>query len=145
MEYTYSITMNENVRKIVFFVFGWIEVLIGMTTLVGSFVAQMGLIPGHFGKPYNIYVFVVATAAVSFALGVGLLSHREWARKLLMFFAGYIILTKALISAGLMSFSGVILTVVHPWTRDMVSALYHAVLIIALMCCPPGGEGGGRN
>lgn len=137
--------MNENVRKIVFFVFGWVEVLIGVTTLVGSFAAQMGFISGHFGKPYNVYVFVVVTATISFVLGVGLLSRSEWARKLLMFFSGYIMLTKALISAGLMSFSGVILTVIHPWTRDVVSGLYHAALLIALMLCSHGGEKKGRN
>jgi hypothetical protein len=135
--------MKELARKNVFRVFGWIEVLIGMTALIGSFAAQMGFIPGHAGKPDNIYVFVVVTAAVSFVLGVGLLYDREWARKLLIFFAGYIILTKVLIASGLMSFSGVMLTAVSPAIRDMVSGVYHAALLIALMFCSHDREDNG--
>lgn len=119
-------------RKIIFSIVGAIEVIIGLITLLSCFVVQTWNIFGYSPKPFRVYVFVVVSAVISFVLGVGMLSYRDWARKLLIFFSGYVVLTKIMVYSKLLTFSGDILTVVPVWSKDMVSVIYHVVLIIVL-------------
>ena len=111
--------------KIFVFLIGVIEILIGVFTLFGVAIVQIADVQGIEPKPLNVYLFVVVAAAVSFVLGVGVIAKREWAGKVLIFFSGYIILTKLLKYLGLLTFSGDILTVIPPRGKDAVSILYH--------------------
>jgi hypothetical protein len=54
----------------------------------------------------------------------------------LVFFSGYVVLTKLLIFAGLLELKGAIITVVPSWSKDLLSLAYHAVLIILLENAP---------
>lgn len=100
----------------------WTEMLIGVTT-VGALSASVVMSAQH--KPVNVFWFVIVTAWVSFGLGLGIMLRKEWARLLLVFFSGYVILTKALIFAGLMQFGGEIMTMVPPDVKNLVSVAYH--------------------
>ncbi|HNX90517.1 MAG TPA: hypothetical protein PKY78_02880 [Candidatus Omnitrophota bacterium] len=120
-------------RKIVFNTIGIIEMLIGITTLVVCFAVQTWGIGGFAVKSPNVYIFVVTTATMSFALGVGMLFNREWARKLLIFFSGYIIITKILIYLGLLTFNGEIFKAVPTSAKNIISLLYHILLIVVLI------------
>jgi len=119
-------------KKIIFSIVGAIEVVIGLITLISCFVVQTWNIFGYTPKPFSVYVFVVVSAMISFVLGVGMLSYRDWARIALIFFSGYVVLTKIMIYSKLLVFSGEILTIVPVWSKDVVSVGYHLVLIITL-------------
>ncbi len=121
-------------RKIVLITIGVIEILIGTVTLIGCFAVQTWGLPGVSVKPENVYIFVMASAGVSFILGIGILLGREWARKFLIIFSGYIVLTKLLIFSGLLSFTGQIMIMVPVRIKDLISLIYHALLIIILAC-----------
>jgi len=123
---------RHNMRKIILITIGVIEILIGIVTLIGCFAVQTWGVYGVSGKPENVYIFVMATAGVSFILGIGILLGKEWARKLLMFFSGYIVITKLLIFSGLLSFTGQIMIVIPAGTKDLISLIYHALLVIIL-------------
>lgn len=109
-----------------------IEIGIGVITLGGVAVVQATGVYGIGPKPMNLYLFVVISACTSFVLGVGLLFKREWARSLLIFFSGYVILTKILRYAGLMTFDGEIIRTIPSWTKDAISFFYHAAIILFL-------------
>ena len=133
-------------KKIIFSIVGAIEVVIGLITLLSCFVVQTWNIFGYAPKPFSVYVFVVVSAVISFVLGVGMLSYRDWARKLLIFFSGYIVLTKVMIYTKLLTFSGDILTIIPVWSKDMVSVFYHVGLIIVLIrFCGDDSHGSSRN
>jgi hypothetical protein len=83
-------------------------------------------------KPLNVYIFVTLTAIMAVVFGIGLLYDGKWAVRLLIFFSGYIILTKILVYAGLLSFAGAIITIVPVALKDGISILYHSALIIFL-------------
>lgn len=120
-------------KKLIYLAIGWIEILIGLITLIGSAFVQACVICSLPPKPDNVYMFVVISAAISFILGIGLIFGRNWARFLLIFFSGYIILTKVLIYSGLMAFSGPIVSIVPVWVVDGISSTYHT-FIICLLC-----------
>lgn len=121
---------NPKTSKIFVVLIGAAEILIGVTTLLGVAAVQMTGIYNIEPKPLNVYIFVVVTAAISFVLGVGVLEKRVWAEKALIFFSGYIILTKLLKYLGLLTFSGDILTVIPPWGKDAVSIVYHLFVMV---------------
>jgi hypothetical protein len=121
-----------------YFLIGMCEVTIGLLTMVGVPVVQaVGETIQLTPKPLNLYVFVVITATMSFILGVGMLARREWARKLLIFFSGYILITKIMKYTGLIVFKGDILTAIPVWLKDSTSFLYHFALILVLSFCLP--------
>lgn len=119
-----------------YFLIGICEISIGIVTMVGVPVVQaVGGMVQIAPKPLNVYVFVLITATTSFILGVGMLARREWARKLLIFFSGYILITKVMKYTGLFVFKGDIVTAVPVWLKDATSFLYHFVLILVLTLC----------
>ena len=81
-------------------------------------------------KPFNVLMFVLLTAGLSFTIGVGLWRREEWARVLLVFFAGYVVLTKVLIFAGLMHFNGELVTLVSADLKNMISIAYHVFVMV---------------
>lgn len=131
---------NPKMSKMFVFLIGIVEVLIGLLTLFGVAIVQTAGISDIDPKPLNVYLFVVTTAAVSFVLGVGVIAKRKWAGKALMFFSGYIIMTKLLKYCGLLTFSGDILTTIPVWGKDTISLTYHAFVIVIFLAAARRGQ-----
>jgi hypothetical protein len=106
-----------------------IEIFIGFVTLASLIVHSVLSLST---KPFNVFTFVLASSVTSAILGIGLLNHKDWARALLVFFSGYIILTKILIFMGLLDFSGEIFTHIPTGIKNSFSVLYHTLLILYL-------------
>ncbi|MGB2630503.1 MAG: hypothetical protein WBD24_02030 [Candidatus Omnitrophota bacterium] len=119
-------------RKFVFSFIGWLEVLIGVLTFTVLLVIQIYQPNGIPVKPLNVFVFVMASAVVSFVLGLGLVFHKDWASILLMFFSGFIMLEKLQIFSGLLAFKGEIITVIPVRVKDVISFIYHTAILASL-------------
>ncbi|MGB2601058.1 MAG: hypothetical protein WBD00_05450 [Candidatus Omnitrophota bacterium] len=113
-------------------IIAWIEIFIGAITLLSASIVQFSGAFNMQPKPLNVYIFVTLTAIMAVVFGIGLLYDGKWAVRLLIFFSGYIILTKVLVYAGLLSFAGAIITIVPVALKDGISILYHSALIIFL-------------
>lgn len=105
----------------------YIELLIGLSTITGLMASPVLSLPE---KPANVFVFVLVSAVISTIIGLGILIHRPWARTLLVFFSGYIIITKILIFAGLLYFSGEMVTFVPAAVKNLVSVGYHSFVFV---------------
>lgn len=103
-----------------------VEVMIGLITIIGLVTYAFMSIST---KPMNVFVFVLVTAAISAALGMGLFNYRPWARTLLVFFSGYIVLMKIMIFFGLLRFNGEIVTSIPAGIKNAVSVFYHCFII----------------
>lgn len=112
---------------------GYIEVAIGICSFLGVMTVQFTSLYGFSQKPTNVFVFVVLSAGVSLLLGVGTLLRNKKACNLLIFFSGYVILTKLLKYAGLLKFNGDLITIFPSWAKDTMSFLYHIFVISVLM------------
>jgi hypothetical protein len=123
--------MHPKTRRSIGLFVGSVEIVIGVSTLVTCFLAQVGIL-GLPAKQNSVYIFVMASASASFVLGAGMLAAREWARVLLVFFSGYIVLTKFLIFLGLMSFNGEIIGLLPSTFKNLVSVAYHLFIVITL-------------
>ncbi|MDB4349591.1 hypothetical protein OAA99_01400 [Omnitrophica bacterium] len=108
---------------------GFIELLIGLTTVL--FVTLFDLF-SVVEKPLSVFIFVTLSSVISAVIGFGILRYKNWARILLVFFSGYVIILKILIYLGIVQFSGEIITVPPSYIKDFVSILYHAFIIIIL-------------
>ena len=115
----------KDLRALIRIGFGSIEIVIGIVTFLVAVAVQIGII--HFWEPKadNVYYFVIITALLAFMLGIGLLYNTEWARILLIFFSGYVILSKILIYTGLMSFNGANLMFISPF----INRLYRRIML----------------
>jgi len=120
-------------KKTLFYLIGIIEVFIGLISLVSHFLSQIAVVTLFNPKPLNIYIFVVVTASVSIILGIGMLNLRSWAISLLIFFSGYIVLTKIFIYAGLMIFYPNEMILLPRWVVDLTSVTYHLSILIFLL------------
>ena len=103
------------------------EMLIGLSTIFGLTVTT---IMGLSTKSPNVFIFVLLSAGLSSAIGLGILNRQEWARNILVFFAGYVILTKALIFVKLLSLNGEIVTALPNSLKNYISVIYHIFVII---------------
>jgi len=108
---------------------GLIELTIGLVSIV--FVTFFDIF-GIVEKPSAVFIFVIMSAFASTAIGFGILSYKNWARVLLVFFSGYVIILKVLMYLGVMQFSGEILSVLPRFVKDPISILYHMSLMIFL-------------
>ncbi len=106
-----------------------IEIFIGLATLASLIIHSVLSLST---KPFNVFTFVLASAVTSAILGVGLLNYRDWARALLVFFSGYIVLTKILIFMNLLHFSGEVFTYIPTGIKNASSILYHILLVFYL-------------
>jgi hypothetical protein len=104
-----------------------VEMLIGASTVTGL-LASAAMAAQK--KPANVFLFVLVSAAASFIIGAGLFRRKEWARMPLVFFSGYIILTKMLVFTGLMKFSGEIITFIPADLKNLISILYHFFVVV---------------
>jgi len=106
---------------------GCIELIIGSITFLNLITYSSLSITK---KPMNVFIFVIISNAISVLLGLGILNYRNWARKFLIFFSGYIIITKILIFSNLLYFTGEIVTFIPNSLKDSISILYHSFLIL---------------
>jgi len=113
-------------------IISFIELFIGLATIVGLIASSLIFISA---KPINVFVFVFISSLISVAIGLGLFYYREWARKVLLFFSTYIVLTKILVFFNLISFNGEIITFVSTGSKNFISITYH-ILIIMVLCQP---------
>ncbi|NQU74158.1 MAG: hypothetical protein HQ547_05565 [Candidatus Omnitrophica bacterium] len=113
-------------KKLSIALFGYTEVIIGIATLLSLVAAK--IIWGA-TKPIGVSVFVSSTALVSFTLGVGILKYKMLARKLLIFFAGYIVLTKIFIFSGLVTLSPPFEVLIPSSVKDIISLIYHLLIV----------------
>ena len=114
--------------KSIIYLIGVIEILIGLLTLSG--LAYSFFFP-QVRKPVNILVFVLISSLISASLGFGVIKLKDIARKLLIFFSGWVILTKILILIGILQFTGEsIVKIFNPAFKDSLSILYHTAVIL---------------
>jgi hypothetical protein len=106
-----------------------IEISIGAITIVG--ITGQSILSAS-SKPVPVYIFVMISAVASTLLGAGLLMRREWGRYYLIFFSGYVILTKILVFTGLLEFRGEIITTPPSWFKNIISVAYHTAIIVFL-------------
>ena len=105
---------------------GIIEILIGAGTLAGMLSC---FVLSCFNKPSEVLVFVSVSSTLSVFIGIGLIRRKEFYRKILVLFSGYIVLTKILIFMHLLKFTGEIVAFIPSLVKDITSVLYHALII----------------
>ncbi|MFH1753301.1 MAG: hypothetical protein ABH875_03865 [Candidatus Omnitrophota bacterium] len=105
---------------------GAIELLLGLMTIL--FVILFDLF-SVVEKPTGVFIFVIASATMSSLLGYGILNHRRWARILILFFSGYVIMLKILLYLDVIRFTGEILKI-PTYLRDTSSIMYHIFIIL---------------
>ncbi len=119
---------KTKVRNIINLI-AFIEIAIGTATMSGLIASVIFALPK---KPANIFMFVFISAVISASLGVGLFFKRNWPRRLLIFFSGWVILTKILVFMGILHFSGELLVVVLNPVKNAFSIIYHATIVFLL-------------
>jgi len=108
--------------------FGLVEIAIGLVTLLFiPFYARLGHV-----KPPGELFFVLASSLFSFVLGAGILFRFNPARRLLIFFSGWVIVTKVLIFLGVMTFVSEVPVTIPIQIKNVISVLYHTVLMLFL-------------
>ena len=105
------------------------EIAIGSVTLLTNLAS---LLFSYNTKNYNVFIFVIATASVSFMLGVGLLNQRRAAYQLLIYFSSVVLLSKLLIAAGIISLDWTLETTLPASLKNSISLGYHAFIIFYL-------------
>jgi len=107
-------------------IFGLTEIAIGTATFIA---VTQSLNAGISTKPLNVLVFVVLSSLISALLGAGVLIRQEYSRKLFIFFAGWIILSKILIFAKIIFLNGALETTIPSGLKGIISIFYHSLLI----------------
>lgn len=110
-------------------IFGFTEIAIGAVTLTAMAWSIAAKTPQ---KPANVLIFVIISSLISSGLGAGLLLRWHYARKLLIFFAGWVILSKILVFAKIIFLCCELETTITPVFKNIISILYHALLIFCL-------------
>ena len=105
------------------------EIMIGAITVSGLMISSMLAISE---KSPNIVIFIFTSSVISILLGVGIIASNNMARRLLIFFSGWVLLTKLLVFMGVIEFSGELLKAVSISFKNAVSAAYHLMLIFIL-------------
>jgi uncharacterized protein YybS (DUF2232 family) len=113
-------------RKGVLF-FAASEIIIGGLTLAAT---SFSLLLGISSKPSNVLVFVITSSFISLFLGVGILLRLKYARKFLLFFSGWVILSKVFLFMGLITLNGAMETAIAPSIKNIISIAYHSLLIV---------------
>lgn len=114
-------TTKHIIRAVAF-----VELLIGLSTIFSLTTLTLLSIST---KPLNVFIFVTISATISAALGIGIFKYKENARSLLVFFSGYVVLTKILIFSNLMHLCCDIVTFVSPDFKNSISIAYHLLII----------------
>lgn len=106
--------------------FALIEITIGSIT---SLAVITSLILGKATKPPAVLIFVLTTAIISSSLGIGILRNNLTSYHLLLFFSTVIIVSKILIFAKIITLTGALETTVPQSTKNIISVIYHSLLI----------------
>lgn len=106
--------------------FGLIEIVIGAATLIAVIIS---LLSGKSAKPSGVAIFVLTSALISLALGIGVLRRNLAAWRLLLFLSAYIILSKVLIFAKIITLSGALETTIPGPLKNIISIIYHSLLV----------------
>lgn len=106
-----------------------LELLIGFSTICGPTAYAILDISK---KPPSVFIFILLAGIVSSLIGIGLFNYKQWARVLLVFFSGYVIIIKIMISANLLHLDGAILTFPSASLKNCVSVIYHGFVIFFL-------------
>ena len=107
---------------------GLVEISIGLVTLLSiPFFARLG----H-TKPSGELFFVVTSSLLSFLMGAGILLRLNGARKWLVFFSGWIIISKLLIFLGVLRLVSEVPASLPIQLKNIVSLFYHGLLIVYL-------------
>jgi len=107
-------------------IFAVIEILIGSITF---FMVALSFIQGKSAKPLEVLIFVLASAAISTLLGLGILKRKVIAYYLLLYFSSIIILSKLLLFAKIITVNGALETTIPSYLKNMISVFYHSLLI----------------
>ena len=115
--------MSKKIINLIAFV----EVAIGLVTITGLAVS---LALSLSTKSPNVFIFVLISATISCAIGLGLFGRRGWARSALVFFSGYIVITKLMLFAGILKLNGQMVTVIPDIIKNTVSFIYHGFMVV---------------
>jgi hypothetical protein len=107
-------------------IFALAEIIIGSVTLIAVI---LSLIQGKSTKPPEVLVFVLTTAIISLGLGFGIFRYNLTSYHLLLYLSSIIILSKILIFAKIITLSGELETIIPASLKNVVSILYHGLLI----------------
>lgn len=121
------IKLTARNSKIIIRTIAIIEILIGLAISLSFIIASLITPPG---RPKTVYGFVVLTSLISVVIGIGLFKYKNWGRQFLIFFAGYVIFTKFLLTSNLLEFSGNTIEVVSIKSKDVISFIYHVAILI---------------
>ena len=121
-----AIYQNPMDKKLGLTVFAWIEILIGVITLIA---VLAGLIQKTSTKPLEVVIFVLTASVISTSLGLTILKHNLTGYRLLLFFSKAIILSKVLIFAKIISLNGALETGIPSSMKNLISIAYHCLLI----------------
>lgn len=104
-----------------------IEIVIGLSISLSFIIASLVNPPG---RPKTVYGFVVLTSLISVIIGIGLFRYKNWGRQFLIFFAGYVILTKFLLFSNLVEFTGNTIKFMPINLKDILSFIYHCSILV---------------
>ena len=105
------------------------EILFGGITLIAVLAS---LILSKSTKPLEVLIFVLATSLTSFILGIGLFRKNRSAYRLLIFLSLVIAFSKILIFTKIISLSGALETTIPSDTKNLISIIYHSLVIFYL-------------
>ncbi len=117
----------KKIENLGILLFGYIEITIGLVTIIS--LIESRLFSGV-TKPLGVSIFIFGTSLMSLILGCAVLLRKLWARKLLMFFSGYIILTKLFILLGVITLPPGIDVLISSSIRNIISSAYHFLVIL---------------
>ena len=122
----YAILLSMVIKRIIRAI-AFIELLIGLSTIFSliTFILLSIVI-----KPFNVYIFVMISSVISTILGIGILKYKEQARILLVFFSGYVILTKILVFSNLLQLCCDIIVFIPSYFKNSTSIIYHTFIIL---------------
>lgn len=120
---------REQLNRIVIRAIALIEMFIGLFIPIDLIVAFFAANPS---RPAPVYFFVGVTSLISVIIGLGLFKYKSWGRKILIFFAGYVIITKILIFSRLITFTGNTIDLIPVMEKDILSLIYHTALLVVL-------------
>ncbi len=111
-------------------VIGFIEIMIGGVTLLGTLGS---VLLGSNTKPLKVLIFVITAATTSTLLGIGILKFKKTAYRLLCYFSSVVLLSKILILLDVIRLSGALETVIPNPVKDWTSIIYHSFVLATLL------------
>jgi len=115
--------MTAKITRLIAFM----ELSIGSITIAG--LTLSGLLHLSSKSP-AVFTFVFISSLISLLIGSGLWNYRYWARILILFFSGYIIITKLLLFSGLIKLNGELITFIPEGLKDLISIFYHSFVFL---------------